>query len=693
MEKNNNLKKEPKKIQIKVKLRTLIIVTIIIIILLASNVFAGMMGYGNIFFMIKNLVTTGTLEGKDEIFNDKEITISYATIEILKDVELQVNKLQIRENNSTLFIQYKDKREDKTNVTLELLDSNSKELCVKKANDGEMEMNIDRQVQETEKLSLVVKEDNEYVKTLTIDLQSREILVEGEENVSKISEIELRKYLGAFALLKNDMSADELVDVSYQLWGVEVEERYDAPGAYDFAQIIKEFWGRKQPQFKDYVVNVTGSLYKYNKESDIYSPTKDSSEYKKGVCLSVEDISYKDGIYTVKYIYGLISKEADIEAVKNTEYVLSTIKLEYNPDAKFAKFKVVEIVDSEMIDYSVKDSVIKDITDDKKEESNASKKNNNQSEGDKEIKNTEGFTNSGFKATDKFKSDLSAKENAYIALEKIGEEHFKTEEHGDYYTYEDDWGNKYDIKRIISAKSEFFTMSYDESGALFKVELKYKDNKDKEKKIDLAVIVLDNGECDVWAPFDNYTGTTSFTRFSGLYSEACDHNYVVQKADYSSGKNEHIKNLDDEHTIICEICGDEAAERHEFVEWNSINNNTAWTLWCTLCNRYVYTENYDEVLASGYPVKDSNKSGSYVIKNDKFKKGNTYKIWYFVNDSLESYKGQEVTCSADGNLTFTMDKAGNYSIGMIQDVKTNDTITSQNSIKLELKADGTVEVK
>ena len=55
------------------KMITLIIIGIILTLLVGTQVFASMNGYGNIFFLIRNLVTTGTLSGEDEIFYDKEI--------------------------------------------------------------------------------------------------------------------------------------------------------------------------------------------------------------------------------------------------------------------------------------------------------------------------------------------------------------------------------------------------------------------------------------------------------------------------------------------------------------------------------------------------------------------------------------------------------------------------------------------
>lgn len=704
MEKNNNLKKEPKKVQIKLKLSTLIIVTVIIVIILASNVFAGIMGYGNVFFMIKNLVTTGTLDGKEAIFSDKEITISYAEIEIVKDVKLQVNKLQIRENNSTLIMQFKDKRTDKTNITLELKDSESNSLCSKIAEDGEIQMNIDRTIGETEKLSLVIKNNNTYLKTLTIDLQSREILVEGEEEISKLSEIELRKYLGAFALVNNDMTADELVHVAQLLdFTLRDSERQDAPGGEEFTKSIEEFWGRKQPQLEDGVVKVTGELYKYDKLSNIYYKAKEDDDiYKKGVCLSIEDISYKDGIYTVKYIYGIIRQNDNIEAIKDTEYVVSTIKLKYNSDAEYAKFKVVELVDSKMIDYVVDDDVIKDITSDKNEESNSSNKFDDETvkkaiEKYLEISGRSCASPEAFVESLGFKPEGKPDAN-YLIKTKIKYSEFK--EKVLTYMTEELFQEKY--ATFVSEQDGMLCyLDTGASGLEYTIKSIKKLSDNKYLAIVDELVLEENNKFKFEFIIENYKGncviageTSENIDQSEGDTKTCDHDYVIQKADYSTGKDEHIKldgTLNATHTFICDKCGETIEQKHSFDQWNSINNNTAWTLWCIECDRYVYTEDYNEVLSSGYSVKnnDSSYQASYIIKSSEMKAGEKYEVYYFKNDVLESYKGVTVDCKNDGEIEFSVTEPGIYKIGMVSNKNVpNKNIIGSKNYKFEATEDG-----
>lgn len=588
MEENNNLKKEPKKFQVKVKLRTLIIIVTIIVILLASNVFAGVMGYGNIFFVIKNLVTTGTLEGKKDIFSDKEITISYATIKLLEDVELQVNKLQIRENNSTLIMQYKDNREEKTVIVLELSDENNKILCGKKAVDGEFKMNIDRQIGETEKISLKVYSDEEYVKTLIIDLESREIVVQGEEEVSKISEIELKKYLNFFALYNTD-DFENINDLYIYIATNMAKEFGYETNTNEINAIVESMFDSEfeYNEISDSVKVLKTDLYKYNSKDKCYVSKKAFTDIEKGVCLKISDISFKDNIYTVDFIYCLPTKEDD--NLEELDQYSATIELKYNKDSKYSKYQLVNRTKGSLIEKNEKVEIEKE-----------------------EIEKVEkGFTKSGYTAVDEF-LDGNSNDNGLIALEKIGENELKTEKHDGYYTYIDGWDNKYNIKEITGAKSEYAKTSNDGLDKLYKVTLNYINEKDKKSTMELGIII---GEFESYiiGNFDSFTGSTRFVRsYTDLYEESndteeveeCNHNYVVEKVDYNSGNYGDTK-LDGTHILKCSKCGAEKEEKHKFEEWNdmSSSNSNNWSIFCTECNCCVYTNDENVVRTSGYKVK------------------------------------------------------------------------------------------
>lgn len=120
--------------------------------------------------------------------------------------------------------------------------------------------------------------------------------------------------------------------------------------------------------------------------------------------------------------------------------------------------------------------------------------------------------------TANLKDDINGK----IAVLKKGENAFKTEQKSGYYTYVDNFENKYNIKEITSINSKFETMGNNDYAALFKVTIAYKDNNDKVNSFDTAVIVLNDASknVDIVAPYENYTGSTSFVRnFTNLYNE------------------------------------------------------------------------------------------------------------------------------------------------------------------------------
>ena len=72
--------------QTKIKFNTAVILIIIGVILLGgfcANVYASTNGYGNVFFLIKYIITGEKLQISDrnDIFSDRDITISYESIE------------------------------------------------------------------------------------------------------------------------------------------------------------------------------------------------------------------------------------------------------------------------------------------------------------------------------------------------------------------------------------------------------------------------------------------------------------------------------------------------------------------------------------------------------------------------------------------------------------------------------------
>ena len=81
MEENNNKEPSMKKTKNKKVKVAIITVSIIAILLGGLQVYATTNNYGNVFFMIKNLITTGQLSGKNDIFSDYHISL----LSLIKD--------------------------------------------------------------------------------------------------------------------------------------------------------------------------------------------------------------------------------------------------------------------------------------------------------------------------------------------------------------------------------------------------------------------------------------------------------------------------------------------------------------------------------------------------------------------------------------------------------------------------------
>ena len=132
-----------------------------------------------------------------------------------------------------------------------------------------------------------------------------------------------------------------------------------------------------------------------------------------------------------------------------------------------------------------------------------------------------------------YKEDLTNPENGKAAIIKSGEEILKTTQNNGYYTYTDMWNNSYNIKKIKDVKSEFTQLGKDKQSALYKCTIYYIDNNNQDKSFDVAVILAKDAEGGIIGTYDNYTGSTRYTRWSGLYDEENTENTQLEPDNYS----------------------------------------------------------------------------------------------------------------------------------------------------------------
>ena len=527
-----------------------LIVGIMAILLLGMQVFASTNGYGNVFFMIKELITPTNVEGESEIFSDKEITLSYKSIDIAEGVKMQVNRLEIKENESTLCLHINSTDENKVlPLTYEWMSEGLDKTEVKgsKETKGEFDerLTVKYTFSDDELMTLYVKDkDGNLLRELEINLNSHEIYVKGESEAEKISQIELKKYLGIFSELNNEVETNDALIMMAIEYREKILDARDAYALSELNEIVKEMYGEKAvfekaKDSKGKEIEVLkfdkNNGWGYEAENDSYIAEEEFNDYKRGICLKIEDIKYDAGIYTVKYIYTLAGS-ADIynDKIEELPQYEATIKLKVNKDAKYSKYQVVELSKA----TTIKEAVNKDETDTEVDEQ--------------------------------------------------------------------------------------------------------------------------RDESDENVP--------------------CEHMYKVVK----NPGNDYHTSLDGEHELVCEACGATTKERHNFGKWYTINNGTAWTLWCTDCMRYVYTTDYSVVENSGYEMNDpvtetpaqsevntkSEKYTSVTIIDSRLEYGPNYSIFY--TNPAGEYRTAYGYCDEAGKIsTDFYGKDGEYTLCLI--TKTDDT--------------------
>lgn len=634
MEEKNNVQSKKK----GPKMVVLIVVGIILIMLLGMQVFASVNGYGNIFFMIKNLVTTGTLTGEEEIFSDKEITLSYQSIDIAEGVKAQINKLEIKENESTLCLTIKANEENKVlPLKYSMKSEGLSETEVKGENStetyGEFEerLTVNYKFSDDELMTLYIKDkDGNLLREIEINLGSHEIFVKGEDEFAKISQIELKKYLNAFSRLNNDSKkTNQLIQIAYDIHGIALPDRLDAPGIEEMNEAMKEFYGDKvkfekvkgESGAELEILKVDGEKVKYSEKSNIYSLDEDLDNCQQGICLKIEDIDYRDGIYTVKYIYTLATNidiiDGKIEELPQYE---ATIKLKRNEDAKYSKYQIVELSKG----TEVKEKVSVDIEDENDEVSNKNV--------EKLIQRYYDLLGAWTGSPDGLLIELGyTKSEVYQKNAQIVQgdnQYYKTKiDYSDFkakmldvvseHWYKERFDRNY---KEIDGK-----VCYSDGGATgidyvvksvkntnenkYNIVLSWTNVDDsKEEMSDTLTLLEKNGKYVI-------DSVASYEEWVNEFEEH-EHNYVVVQNSGTKGPDGAHTTLDGTHKVKCTICGEEKEEPHKFGKWFTIYNGTAWTLWCDDCKDYIYTTDYSVVENSGYGMNESSINSDIAESDD-----------------------------------------------------------------------------
>lgn len=348
--------------------KILSIVATLVIVFLGANVYAATQGYNNIFFMIKNLANTGTISGKNEILKDQDITISYEPIEIAKGITVQFNRFLVKDNKAKLIMKIDQEESDKKISQVEVMNGHDDSQLVTSSIEGDF-------VQTTEEIEIGFFNNNinllkininakkENLAIIQIDLEKREITVlsNSYKEIEKISEIELKKALGRYAMLnlyedmnesneeyENKQTKKQYINYNLLCCAIEyisqkeiTENSNQETIDYTTEKVHKAIKEMTGIEIKNYLDLPKESFFYYSENSKKYE-CEAGDATTSALCLNIVDISYEDGIYSADYQYCYPSESDYIESkIDELQVYESSLQFKLNDDYKYAKFCIV----------------------------------------------------------------------------------------------------------------------------------------------------------------------------------------------------------------------------------------------------------------------------------------------------------------------------------------------------------------
>ena len=347
--------KKPLKIKFKTAV-VLIIMGAIILTIFGANVYASANGYGNVFFFIKYLITgeKPEISGKDELLSDRDITISYEPIVLTEKIKIQIRNLQIKDNKAKLFVAVNDNQStEDTPLMYKVYNNENKLICEQKS--SKEDNNTTEYIEEL--LLIEFKNDekiihleifnskNQKLTRITINLETREVIVDGEkEAIEKISEIELKQFLGYVTSLEpNKDSEDERILFANSMLAKkeglevnkldEVNKMLDVTGYQRLSNPLKN-----AEYFK--IVNKGGTNY--------IEVTAGRGGFEPNTVIEIKEISYCGGLYTAKFNYTFIHEPDTFNPnhLDELEIKETTVYFRKNEDTTYSTFKVVKFEDN-----------------------------------------------------------------------------------------------------------------------------------------------------------------------------------------------------------------------------------------------------------------------------------------------------------------------------------------------------------
>ena len=360
-----------------------------------AQIYASTQGYGNVFFLVKYLITgeKTVVNDKDAILTDKDITISYEPIQLTENVKLQVRRLKIQDNKAVLTVAtYEDEDGEEPisplnfKVTAEdgtiLCEQDSKADVItgdyerfERWTNDELELKGFRESDKKIKLEVFSNNGKSLIK-LEVDLESRTVTVEGqEEALKKISEIEVKEFLGrlmplaektfaagdytetGLAELKINYAVSVLVSRIYD--GDNSKVVFDLPGyensAFKKSEIngfLKDM-GIEEVEDRDLNRSNLLEVIKYDNEEYFMVKAGYDGEYAPYTCFDISNMSYNNGVYTATFTYTNMPEQSTFNS--DMDIFETTLSFTVNDEGNYSKFKFIRIYDLQRISNVVKE--------------------------------------------------------------------------------------------------------------------------------------------------------------------------------------------------------------------------------------------------------------------------------------------------------------------------------------------------
>ena len=350
------------------------------LIITGANVYASTKGYDNIFFLIRDLGKNKTITAqKDEILSDRDTTISYTDIKIADGLFIQINKFIIKDGKASLVVRV---NQEKTSVKPYkfIVTSNEETLANEKIMEGKQILaeNFDKNnnsfisqytyeikfnnnyVENMNKLSLRIEDkDENEIATIEIDLENKEIdlISSSEEEIKKVSEIDLKEKLGYYAILFNPNATskypteDELFYLGSNLYINSTNESTklskDGYSYYPDDEIksaLKEAIGDESNNIKELGTKIHSDNFTYDQSLFAYKYTVSSDIITYGLCLNIDDLQYKNGKYNVTFTFCLPTEADYLEGtIEKLDRYQATVQFLLNENGKYTKYKLINL--------------------------------------------------------------------------------------------------------------------------------------------------------------------------------------------------------------------------------------------------------------------------------------------------------------------------------------------------------------